>query len=63
MRCAPPANRPLREELENCSIYLKWEFRLLKRLRVVVALGGIAFNSCVRILGFPAGRSLVMGPS
>jgi Uracil-DNA glycosylase len=61
LRCAPPANRPLREELENCSIYLKWEFRLLKRLRVVVALGGVAFNSCVRLLGFPAGEKFSHG--
>ena len=44
-RCAPPANKPLREELHACRSYLLQELRLLKRLRVVVALGKIAFDA------------------
>ena len=45
LRCAPPANKPLREELLVCRPYLLQELRLLKRLRVVVALGKIAFDA------------------
>ncbi len=41
-RCAPPGNRPTREELASCRAFLATELRLLRRLRVVVALGGIA---------------------
>ncbi|MEM0120102.1 MAG: uracil-DNA glycosylase [Thermoprotei archaeon] len=52
LRCVPPGNRPLRTELENCSIYLKWELELLKSLKVIVALGSIAYDSCIRLLGF-----------
>ena len=44
-RCAPPANKPLREELLACRPYLLEELDLLSRLRVVVALGKIAFDT------------------
>ncbi|MCL7398032.1 MAG: uracil-DNA glycosylase [Thaumarchaeota archaeon] len=50
VRCVPPKNMPSREEIENCSAYLKDEFFLLKNVRVMVALGMIAFNTCVKIL-------------
>jgi uracil-DNA glycosylase len=43
VRCAPPDNKPLPEEFRNCRPYLVEEIRLLKQLRVVVALGRIAF--------------------
>ena len=45
LRCAPPANKPLREELVACRPYLLGELSLLKRLRVIVALGKIAFDA------------------
>jgi uracil-DNA glycosylase family 4 len=48
VRCAPPANKPLPEEFEACRSYLLEELRLLKRLRVVVALGKIAFDQYLR---------------
>jgi uracil-DNA glycosylase family 4 len=44
LRCAPPANRPLREELNTCRPYLRRELELLQRKRVIVALGRIAFS-------------------
>ena len=44
-RCAPPANKPLPIELETCRPYLVRELKLLKELRVVVALGKIAFDA------------------
>lgn len=44
-RCAPPDNKPLPQELANCSSYLDRELVGLKNLRVVVALGKIGFDS------------------
>lgn len=51
LRCAPPHNRPLPEELRRCQPYLKREFALLHRIRVVVALGRIAFDAVLRTWG------------
>jgi uracil-DNA glycosylase len=45
VRCAPPGNKPLRAEFERCRPYLVQELKLFKNLRVVVALGKIAFDS------------------
>lgn len=50
VRCAPPGNRPLRQELENCYRYLSEEFDALPNVKVIVALGGLAFNTAVRLL-------------
>jgi uracil-DNA glycosylase family 4 len=50
VRCAPPDNKPAPEEFRNCRDYLERELDLLKRLRVVVALGRIAFDSYLSIL-------------
>lgn len=47
-RCAPPDNKPLPEELEQCREYLVTELRLLKRVRVVLALGRIAHEAFLR---------------
>ncbi len=49
VRCAPPDNRPTRRELATCSEYLRWELTLLRRVRVVVALGQIAFATFLRL--------------
>ena len=51
VRCAPPANRPTREERDNCSPYLERELVLLDRARVIVALGGFAFGVVASMLG------------
>ncbi len=45
LRCAPPLNKPLPQEMANCQPYLLRELELLDRVRVVVALGRIAFGS------------------
>jgi uracil-DNA glycosylase len=50
VRCAPPDNRPAPEEFRNCRPYLERELDLLKHLRVVVALGRIAFDTYLAIL-------------
>lgn len=44
-RCAPPDNKPLPDELANCSEYLDRELAGLKSLKVIVALGKIAFDA------------------
>lgn len=44
VRCAPPDNKPLPEEFNACRPYLVGEFRLLKQVQVVIALGKIAFD-------------------
>lgn len=47
-RCAPPANRPTREEIDRCAGFLDREFDLLGRVSVVVALGAIAWSAVLR---------------
>ena len=49
VRCAPPQNKPLKEEFENCFSYLQDEVALLKNLKVVICLGKIAFDSCCKL--------------
>lgn len=50
VRCAPPQNKPSPAELRNCFPYLIEEFDALKRLRVIVALGAIAFGAILKLL-------------
>ena len=50
VRCAPPQNKPSKEELDNCSSYLKEEMSILKNVKVIVCLGRIAFYSCCKLL-------------
>jgi len=51
VRCAPPANKPLPEERDNCLPYLKREMALLKDMRVIVCLGSYALDGVARALG------------
>jgi uracil-DNA glycosylase family 4 len=44
-RCAPPDNKPTPEELSRCAPFLDREIELLTRVRVVVALGQIAWSA------------------
>ncbi|MGH9777117.1 MAG: uracil-DNA glycosylase [Candidatus Acidiferrales bacterium] len=45
LRCAPPGNKPTPEEQANCRPYLEEEFRILRRVRAVLALGQIAHRA------------------
>jgi uracil-DNA glycosylase len=49
-RCAPPANKPLPSEIVNCSTFLDRELALLKKVKVVVALGRIGFDGYLNYL-------------
>jgi uracil-DNA glycosylase family 4 len=48
-RCAPPDNRPTPQELNNCRPFLAHELALLPTTQVMVGLGQIAFDGCVRL--------------
>lgn len=50
VRCVPPDNKPSREEILNCRRFLVRELALLKAVRVVVALGGIALDAYLSVL-------------
>jgi len=59
VRCAPPANRPAPPERDNCFPYLVRELELLPAVRVIVCLGGFAWDAALRAraaLGEPAPR-------
>jgi uracil-DNA glycosylase family 4 len=50
VRCAPPDNKPTTVERDACAPFLERELALLGRLRVIVALGGFAWNQVLRSL-------------
>ncbi len=50
VRCAPPANRPLPAERENCLPYLVRELKLLRSARMILCLGGYAWDAALRAL-------------
>lgn len=51
-RCAPPGNKPTRQELANCRPYLERELALLPNVRVVLALGRIGHEAWLRASGW-----------
>ncbi len=60
LRCAPPGNKPTREELDRCRAFLAAELVLLARVRVVVVLGRIGYAAWLHASGWwdrlPAGE-------
>jgi uracil-DNA glycosylase family 4 len=50
VRCAPPDNKPLPVEIRTCRPYLERDLELLSNLKVVVALGRLAFDVYLGIL-------------
>jgi uracil-DNA glycosylase family 4 len=50
VRCAPPANRPSPCERDHCLPYFARELELLARARVIVCLGGFAWDAALRVL-------------
>jgi uracil-DNA glycosylase family 4 len=51
VRCAPPANKPLPAERDNCLPYAQEELRLMPQVRVVVCLGAFAWDAACRLYG------------
>jgi len=52
-RCAPPDNKPTRDEMHNCAEYLHRELKLMPQLRVLLGLGKIGFDAA-----FDAARAI-----
>ena len=48
LKCVPPGDKPLNIELSNCSNYFDDEIQNLKNLKVIITLGKIAFDSCIK---------------
>jgi len=48
LKCAPPNDKPLNIELNNCSSYFDNEIQNLKNLKVIITLGKIAFDNCIK---------------
>ena len=48
LKCVPPGDKPMREELNNCSEYFKSEISNLKNLNTIVTLGKVAFDNCIK---------------
>lgn len=56
VRCAPPANLPVPEEIKACNRFLLGELQNMTRLRAVLALGVVAHTAVLRAAGMPLGR-------
>tara|TARA_B100001769_G_scaffold248672_1_gene220497 strand:+ start:37 stop:717 length:681 start_codon:yes stop_codon:yes gene_type:complete len=49
LKCVPPEDKPNSNELSNCSNYFNQEILNLKNLKIIVTLGKVAFDNCVKI--------------
>jgi uracil-DNA glycosylase len=54
VKCVPPANKPLPDEIKRCNGYLKTELAGMSANTVILALGHVAHNSVLRALALPA---------
>ena len=48
LKCVPPGDKPLNEELLNCSKYFDFEASNLKQLKIIITLGKVAFDNCIK---------------
>ena len=48
LKCVPPDDKPLKEELNNCSNFFNTEISNLKKLKVIITLGKVAFENCLK---------------
>ena len=49
LKCVPPGDKPKKNELDNCFVFFNSEISSLKNLKVIVALGKVAFDNCLKI--------------
>lgn len=50
VRCAPPQNKPTGEEMQNCFDYLQQEYKILKKITVILCLGKIAYDTTCKLV-------------
>jgi len=50
VRCAPPQNKPTKEEMETCFDYLNQEYQILKNVTVILCLGKIAYDATCKLI-------------
>ena len=48
LKCVPPNDKPLKTEINKCSNYFNSELEILKNLKVIVTLGKVAFDNCIK---------------
>jgi len=48
IKCVPPGDKPLIDEIEMCSLFLNNEILNLKKLKIILTLGKIAFDNCIK---------------
>jgi uracil-DNA glycosylase family 4 len=51
VRCAPPANKPLPSERDNCLPYAGEELALMPNVKLIIALGAFAWDAALRLHG------------
>ena len=49
LKCVPPEDKPLKNEILNCSNFFDEEILSLKKLKVIVTLGKVAFDNCINL--------------
>ena len=49
LKCVPPEDKPLSNEISNCSNFFDKEILSLKKLKVIVTLGKVAFDNCIKL--------------
>ena len=49
LKCVPPEDKPLYNEILNCSNFFNEEILALKKLKVIVTLGKVAFDNCIKL--------------
>ncbi len=49
LKCVPPEDKPLSNEIINCSKFFDKEILSLKKLKVIVTLGKVAFDNCIKL--------------
>jgi len=50
IRCAPPQNKPAREEMNNCFGFIQDELKILRNVKLILCLGKIAYDTTCRLL-------------
>lgn len=52
VRCVPPQNKVIGEEVKNCGLHLREELAAMPNLKIILVLGGVAHNAVLGILGY-----------